>query len=303
MGTLRPRGATEGLVLYPEHTLGRSKSCGLQVPHPRVSGLHAVIFWADESWHLKDLGSRNGSFVNGKRVEPGERVRLPRGAEIDLGVGGPTFELVDDTAPLPLLVAADDPSFRYWIQGTSLALPSEERPEALLYLENSGGWQLQTEEGVRAIDEHGLFTLGRRMFRVIASRGVPETMKLGDSLRLSDAALKFSVSADEEHVELRVETRGSHFSLGHRAHHYLLLTLARARKKIVIPSITLGEEGWIEREALERMLRQSQQHINLGVWRARRQFAEAGFSDAENLVERRGSELRLGPDKIEIERG
>ncbi|HEY8946643.1 MAG TPA: FHA domain-containing protein [Polyangiaceae bacterium] len=302
MGILRSRQAAQDVVLYPEHTLGRSKSCLLKLSDPGVSALHAVVFWADEAWSVKDLGSRNGTFLDGRKLVPGVREPLARGAVLQLGVDGPEFEVMDEGAPQPLLVAADDPTFYRWIPDGSLAIPSEERPEALLYLTKSGDWCLESESGVQNVEEHGLFTLDGRMFRLIASRGMPATATAEEQLALTEAALKFSVSSDEEHVLLTVVARGRSVSLGHRAHHYLLLTLARERLKPAQPGVGAGSLGWVERHDLERMLRQTQQHINLAVWRARRQFAEVGFADANNVVERRGSELRLGPLQIEIER-
>jgi hypothetical protein len=302
MGILRSRQAPQDVVLYPEHTLGRSKSCLLRLSDPGVSALHAVIFWADESWFIKDLGSRNGTFLSGRRLAPGVRESIVEGVVVQLGIDGPQFELSDDGGPQPLLVAADDPSFYRWIPEGSLAIPNEDHPEALLYLSKTGDWCLESDSGVLRVEEHGLFTLGGRMFRLIASRGMPATTTAEDQLALFDAVLKFSVSSDEEHVALTVEARGKALSLGHRAHHYLLLTLARERLKPELSGIAAGSQGWIERLELERMLRQTQQHINLAVWRARRQFAEAGFSDAINVVERRGSELRLGPTNLTIER-
>jgi hypothetical protein len=301
MGLLRALQAPEDVVLYPEHTLGRSKSCLLRVSHPGVSALHAVIFWADEAWFIKDLGSRNGTFVNGRRLAAGVREPLTKGTKLELGAAGPEFEFADESPPQPLLVAADDPTFYRWISD-SLAIPSEEQPEALLFVGQSGDWCLESEAGVLRIEEHGLFTLGGRTFRLIASRGVPATATAEEQLTLPEALLKFSVSSDEEHVELTVDARGRSVSLGHRAHHYLLLTLARERQKQQDTGLSPGSQGWLERHDLERMLRQTQQHINLAVWRARRQFAEAGFADAINIVERRGSELRIGTTRIAIER-
>lgn len=301
MGLLRYRQTAEDVVLYPEHTIGRSKSCLLRVAHPGVSALHAVVFWADEGWFIKDLGSRNGTFLNGRRLAAGVREPLHLGGKLELGAAGPELELADESAPQPLLVAADDPSFYRWVTD-SMALPSEEQPEALLFLDPSGEWCLENDGGVQRIEEHGLFTLGGRTFRLIASRGMPATATAEEQLSLPEAELTFNVSSDEEHVEVLIDARGRKVSLGHRAHHYLLLTLARARVKEQEEGVGPGSQGWIERLELERMLRQTQQHVNLAVWRARRQFAEAGFSDATNIVERRGSELRLGTPRITVRR-
>src|SRR6476661_6882019 len=41
----------------------------LEVPDPRMSGKHARLVREDGGWLLEDLGSTNGSFVGGHRVE------------------------------------------------------------------------------------------------------------------------------------------------------------------------------------------------------------------------------------------
>src|SRR4051812_42558899 len=41
----------------------------LEVPDPRMSGKHARLSFEDGGWLLEDLGSTNGSFLHGARVE------------------------------------------------------------------------------------------------------------------------------------------------------------------------------------------------------------------------------------------
>lgn len=304
MGLLWSRHAAEQVVLYPEHTLGRSKSCLLRVTHPGVSALHAVVFWADEAWYLKDLGSRNGTYLNGRRLPSGERELLVTGGSFELGASGPAFELRDDGAPKPLLVADGDPTFLRPVDDGMLVIPSEDQPEALVFVTQSGDWCVESEAGVQRIEEDGVFSVGGRSYRLIASRGVPATLasQMDRRATLSGASLKFAVSTDEEHVELTVVVPEWSVALGHRAHHYLLLTLARERLKHRAEGLPEGAQGWVERLDLERMLLQTQQHINLAVWRARRQFADAGFVDSMAIVERRGSALRLGVSQLSVER-
>jgi FHA domain/Domain of unknown function (DUF1707) len=63
-------------------TLGRSRECDCVVPEPSVSRRHASLRRDGERWLLRDLGSRNGTRVNGLRVleetevRPGDRVSL-----------------------------------------------------------------------------------------------------------------------------------------------------------------------------------------------------------------------------------
>jgi hypothetical protein len=63
-------------------TIGRSRDSDLTVAHPMVSRRHCEIFEADGALHVRDLGSLNGTFVNGERVSEAE---LPHQAELTVG--------------------------------------------------------------------------------------------------------------------------------------------------------------------------------------------------------------------------
>ena len=49
-------------------TLGRAASCDIVVPRPLVSRLHAQIEWGGGHFQLRDLGSVNGTYLNGVRL-------------------------------------------------------------------------------------------------------------------------------------------------------------------------------------------------------------------------------------------
>jgi Protein of unknown function (DUF3662)/FHA domain len=72
-------------------TMGRSRQCDVMVDDPNVSRTHAEVRPRGGSWVLTDLGSTNGSRLNGRRVE-GSEVLKP-GDEIELGTTVLTFEL------------------------------------------------------------------------------------------------------------------------------------------------------------------------------------------------------------------
>jgi len=84
------------LFVYPKkgdsfwHTLkrekiliGRSEDNDLALPDPFSSGHHAVIAPGDSGFCVRDNGSKNGTFLNGKKVQ-GE-IELKRGDEILIG--------------------------------------------------------------------------------------------------------------------------------------------------------------------------------------------------------------------------
>ena len=53
----------------PETTLGRSPSAGLTIPSQNVSRRHAEIVWSSGEPRIRDLGSSNGTLVNGLKVD------------------------------------------------------------------------------------------------------------------------------------------------------------------------------------------------------------------------------------------
>ncbi len=53
-------------------TVGRSPECTLRLDEPGISRMHARLVPTAEGLLVEDLGSTNGSFINGKRVLRGE---------------------------------------------------------------------------------------------------------------------------------------------------------------------------------------------------------------------------------------
>jgi DNA-binding winged helix-turn-helix (wHTH) protein len=77
------QGDTE-IPLRPGITLiGRGAGCQVRLPSPRISRVHARIVLGTAGAVLEDLGSKNGSHVEGRRVEG--RVGLHHGDRIVVG--------------------------------------------------------------------------------------------------------------------------------------------------------------------------------------------------------------------------
>ena len=58
--------------------IGRSHSCVLQTPaeDKSVSGRHARLFWKGSSLYLEDMGSSNGIYFNGRRIDKPIKVEI-----------------------------------------------------------------------------------------------------------------------------------------------------------------------------------------------------------------------------------
>lgn len=79
-------------------TIGRDHANDVVLDDPNVSRFHAEVVSVPDGWELRDLGSRNGTRLNGSLIERGQ---VELGSEIGVG----PFRLVFDGASL---VARDD---------------------------------------------------------------------------------------------------------------------------------------------------------------------------------------------------
>jgi pSer/pThr/pTyr-binding forkhead associated (FHA) protein len=55
-------------------TIGRSPDNNIQIMDKTVSRRHLKIFKKKNEYYIQDLKSRNGTFVNGSRVQAGEEL-------------------------------------------------------------------------------------------------------------------------------------------------------------------------------------------------------------------------------------
>jgi pSer/pThr/pTyr-binding forkhead associated (FHA) protein len=55
-------------------TIGRSPLCCLRIAHPVVSRLHARIERQGAVYLLSDMGSANGTYLNGRRLDKAHRL-------------------------------------------------------------------------------------------------------------------------------------------------------------------------------------------------------------------------------------
>jgi ABC-type multidrug transport system ATPase subunit len=72
--------------------LGRDPASGYSLNYPMISWRHAALERAPEGVYVEDLGSRNGTYVNGVRI--GGRTLVRSGEEI--GLGSFRFTLLED---------------------------------------------------------------------------------------------------------------------------------------------------------------------------------------------------------------
>src|SRR3954470_10219965 len=69
LGTLIPVGGGDPIpLLKSEIVVGRRGSCDIRLDFENVSGKHCTLRMINGVWHVRDMGSTNGTTVNGSRT-------------------------------------------------------------------------------------------------------------------------------------------------------------------------------------------------------------------------------------------
>lgn len=277
--------------------VGRGRRCDLKLPTRHSSAEHAVLFWNDTEWHVRDLGSRNGTQIDGLALETPTQ-RIPEGARITFGDPEAGWILRSAGPPEAVLWRADA------IEHTDAGLLTDdpEQPTLSIFSAADGRWLIEQDGVPRFLTDGETLSDGGRVYLPIGGANT-EAATIGQSRTASaQAMLAFQVSQDEEFVEIAFEQGGQRTVLSPRAFHYLLLILARERQRDIDAGTSSAEQGWVHIEDLCRMAETEPSRINVDVYRARRQLAKAGLVDAGQVVERRSTsrQVRFGFERFEV---
>lgn len=305
MGALQRRSDRRTIYLRHQVIIGRSRTCELTLEPSSVSSHHAVVRWNGEHWVVGDLGSRNGTYLNGQRLSPTSRnfIVLSRGDELAFAERREVWSFVDEQPPEPLLIPEDGSAAIALRPGELRAWPSEEAPLGYLFYENAS-WRFEDTIGrVRELSPDQPFQLGPRIFRLHLPGPVPETPPALDpveKLAIERAALHVRVAADEETAALSVDSVGERFELPARTHLYLLAYLARQR----LGDTASEGAGWVLVEEVCRALALSApEALALLVYRCRKDLEGLGFKDASKIIDRaKKGMLRIGvpPERLRV---
>lgn len=87
--TVAHRGAIATYRFGRRVLVGRASSADLRLDDPQVSRLHARIEMRDDGVYVQDLGSRNGTLVDGRNVHTSRRLMTDE--EIEIGAASIIF--------------------------------------------------------------------------------------------------------------------------------------------------------------------------------------------------------------------
>lgn len=164
--------------------LGRESDSDVQINDRQVSRKHAEITQTEQGYQLRDLGSKNGTFLNGEAVtqEPrlirnGDSIGIALCAKLTFVAENATAPIVNDQAQYPS-IKMDLAAKRVWVGGREINPPLSLAQYNLLELlyQNMGHvisrdkivetvWSDEESEGV---SEQAIDALARRLRERIA---------------------------------------------------------------------------------------------------------------------------------------
>ncbi len=303
MATLTRDGSGESVTLRSRHLIGRVSTCALTLSHPSVSGEHALVSWSAGSWHVRDLGSRNGTHLDGAPIPAGQTVEMASGSRLGFGKDSEPWVLTDATAPWP---AAVDLSTGEAVtrEPHVLQLPGPDQPLVTIHRGPGGDWVAETSDSVAPVRTHDRIEAGGRWWELFLADGLDGTVGFDDISTIDSITLRFQVSMDEEHVAIDAVDGKRVMDLGSRSSHYMLLLLARTRREEqATDELPESAAGWVYRDELATMLGIDVLRLNVLIHRARRQLEATGVLEAARLIEVRPGtrQIRLGVrDTIEL---
>lgn len=289
------------VLLLAHHLVGRSRAMHIQLSAAAVSAQHAAFNWTERGWTLRDLGSRNGTWLNGERLVPGQDVATTVGASIEFGAPEERYTLITDAPPSPSARHGD-----HVVEGSPdlLPLPSPDAPLVLIYWLAGTGWvRVADELEIPVRDGEALVVEGASWVLSLPEPLIPTVNQHTRLIGVEHLSLKFRVSADEEHVQLEAAWGPHQHSFPPRSHHYLLLTLARARFSDQKAGVSDAEAGWRTSSELARMLRCSTNQVYVSLHRSRRELEALDGLDGAAVLERRelSRQVRLAAGTMVVE--
>lgn len=101
--------------------LGRADGNEVQIPDPSISSFHCVLDVSDIATTVRDLGSTNGTFINGQALGAQVAV-LQAGWPIRFGHVEATFEPDEVNIAIPELSAPESPTQVFFADGSAACL-------------------------------------------------------------------------------------------------------------------------------------------------------------------------------------
>jgi hypothetical protein len=278
--------------------LGRSARATLRLDDTFASSEHARIGWNGSAWEIRDLASRNGTFVNGTPIPSGSSRALEAGDRIGFGSPEASFVFEDGSPPDAMAVDLGGGDL---IRGAGqlLQLPSPDTPAITVFRGIEGGWYAEDDAGAtRSVQNQDTIEVLGKPYRLELPEDSDLTPIADLAFSLRNITVRFHVPASLERIAVELVHARRQQWLEPREHHHLLYVLAKERG--ATRSEAEDARGWRPTGWLTKALKMDDSAVNVLIHRARHQLASAGVEGAAGIVEVKRGQRRFGTDRFEI---
>src|SRR5580704_13421026 len=189
-----------------EYVIGRRSDCQIFVPDMRVSRQHARLWRVGESWSLEDLGSNNGTYINGIKLQ--SAMSLKHDDEITIANNRIRVEATEPSSDAPKYPESNVVTIVDVGSQQSLIRPRDD---------SSGRVQMLSSGMISVADQKAVRLIERKLDALVHLLHATASSDTGDALleKLVDALLEVFPQADDVGVlvedertsELRVQAR------------------------------------------------------------------------------------------------
>jgi len=286
-------------MLFAQHTFGRNyELLNTKIPFRDVSNAHATIRYENNTWVLTDH-SRNGTLV-GNRFLCKDSIRLTKtGTVIQFGSNESTKWKVIDLDPPASFLKSNEGEF---VELEDFhPFYDQELPKCVIFRTHFDEWVYEYMDDAELLNNGKEISIFNKPWTFFYNDLQDETsVNQNTKKSLDQYCFEFNVSNDEENVSLNISGNEATVSIEERAHHYLILTLARIRLSDHLSGVPEDKQGWVTLAKLEKMLLLSKEHLNIQIFRFRQQLSKLFSHHFSNIVERKSGEIRFGFNHIKI---
>ncbi|HEX5061633.1 MAG TPA: SpoIIE family protein phosphatase [Kofleriaceae bacterium] len=186
-----------------EYVIGRRSDCQIFVPDMRVSRQHARLWRDGEGWSLEDLGSNNGTFINGAKLQTATPLRH----DDEIMIANNKIRVEAQDAPSEQMPAEGRVVTIVDVGGQSLVRSREDSSAGRAALVSSGLMSVSDQKAVRLIERK--LDAVTQILQAIAATDTEESLleKIVEALLelFPQAENVGVVVSDERTSELRVQ--------------------------------------------------------------------------------------------------
>ena len=303
MATIINYSTKEEIYLHYLHTFGRGKANNTQIKVKDISTDHAKVYWQEKQWFITDR-SRNGTVINNQFISNTTQV-LNRGDIIRFGRTPATQWQVLDLAPPSSYLHSLHTGKNLVLAKTYYALPNEQTP-AIELLRTHQGWALEKEDDTFFLTDKQAFDCQGERWVFVENELIEDTVDHSEIKK--KAAFVFTLSADQEKVNVKILVGETVMDLGTRTYNQVLLILAQQRKQDTEANCTPKDQGWMSVENLvnrlskEELKEIDQYNLNTRIRRIRKDLLALPpyGNQFVNIIERKRGAVRFNHSQIRI---